>query len=169
MSSIMLLRDVTLRGYKAGDVGRITRSHAEYYHLNWQFDASFEAERAKELADFISEFDKKADALWVAEHEGNFAGSIAIEGKDEDASAARLRWFIVEPDWQGKGIGQKLIEQALSFCRERKYKKVILWTFAGLDPARVIYERAGFRLVEATPKKIWGRSITEQKFEMILS
>jgi GNAT superfamily N-acetyltransferase len=79
-----------------------------------------------------------------------------------------LRWFIVEPEWQGKGIGQKLIEQALTFCRERGYKKIALWTFAGLDPARVIYERAGFRLIEATPKKVFGKNITEQKFELTL-
>jgi GNAT superfamily N-acetyltransferase len=166
--SSMLLRDLTLRGYKAGDLARITISHAAYYQLNWQFDASFEAERAKELADFISEFDKKLDSLWVAEHEGEFTGSIAIEGKDSESSDARLRWFIVEPEWQGKGIGQKLMEQALTFCRARGYKKIVLWTFAGLDPARVIYERAGFRLVEATPKKIFGKNITEQKFELTL-
>jgi GNAT superfamily N-acetyltransferase len=166
--SSMLLHDVTLRGYKSGDVARITLSHAAYYQLNWQFDASFEAERAKELADFITAFDKKSDSLWVAEHEGEFTGSIAIEGKGSESSDARLRWFIVEPDWQGKGIGQKLMAQALTFCRERGYKKIALWTFAGLDPARVIYERAGFRLVEATPKKIFGKNITEQKFELIL-
>jgi GNAT superfamily N-acetyltransferase len=164
----MLLRDVTLRAYKSGDIGRITLSHAAYYQLNWKFDASFEAERAKELADFISAFDKKSDSLWVAEHEGDFTGSIAIDGKHSESSDARLRWFIVEPEWQGKGIGQKLIEQALIFCRERGYKKIVLWTFAGLDPARIIYERAGFRLVEAAPQKKWGTNITEQKFELNL-
>jgi GNAT superfamily N-acetyltransferase len=167
--SSMLLRDVTLRRYKAGDLGRITLSHAAYYHLNWQFDASFEVERAKDLADFIQAFNKKSDALWVAEHQGEFAGSIAIDGKNHATGDVQLRWFIVEPQWQGKGIGQKLIEQALSFCRERNYKKVVLWTFAGLDPARIIYERAGFRLAEAIPKRIWGVTITLQKFEMILS
>lgn len=167
--SSMLLRDVTLRGYKAGDIGRITLSHAAYYHLHWKFDAAFETERAKELADFISAFNKKTDALWVAEHEGQFAGSIAIDGKDHANADVQLRWFIVEPEWQGKGIGQKLIDQALTFCRERKYKKVVLWTFAGLDPARIIYERAGFRLAEAVSKRIWGTTITLQKFEMALS
>ncbi|MGB9150285.1 MAG: GNAT family N-acetyltransferase [Burkholderiales bacterium] len=167
--SSMLLRDLTLRGYKAGDIGRITLSHANYYQLNWQFDASFEAARAKELADFIEGFNKKSDGLWVSEYEGEFVGSIAVDGKESETTDARLRWFIVEPEWQGKGIGQKLIEQALAFCRKQGYKKIVLWTFAGLDPARVIYERAGFRLVEATPRKIWGRSITEQKFELTLS
>lgn len=166
--SSMLLRDVTLRAYKPGDVARLTLSHAAYYQLNWQFDATFEAERAQELTDFISAFNKKSDALWIAEHESQFAGSIAIDGKGGETTDARLRWFIVEPEWQGKGIGQKLIEQALTFCRERGYKKIALWTFAGLDPARVIYERAGFRLTEATPKKIFGKNITEQKFELTL-
>ncbi len=166
--SSMLLRDVTLRRYKAGDIGRITLSHAAYYHLHWKFDESFETERSKELAVFVSAFNKKTDALWVAEHDGQFAGSIAIDGKDHANSDVQLRWFIVEPEWQGKGIGQKLIDQALAFCRERNYKKVVLWTFAGMDPARIIYERAGFRLAEAVSKRIWGTTITLQKFEISL-
>jgi GNAT superfamily N-acetyltransferase len=167
--SDMLLRDVQLRGFKTGDIGRITLAHAAYYHKHWQFDVSFEAERAKELADFIEGFNTKADALWVAEHEKQFVGCVAIDGKENQTEGARLRWFIVEEDFHGKGIGQKLIQQSLEFCREKKYPKVFLWTFAGLDPARALYEKAGFRLVEATPKKLWGRTITDQKFELRLS
>jgi GNAT superfamily N-acetyltransferase len=167
--SDMLLRDVALRGYKVGDIGRITLAHAAYYHTHWNLDASFETERAKELAEFIEGFNAKSDVLLVAEHEGKFVGAIAIDGKNNETEGARLRWFIVEENFHGKGIGQKLIQQALEFCREKNYKKVFLWTFAGLDPARALYERAGFRLVEATSKKLWGRTITDQKFELVLS
>ncbi len=163
------MNDFALRNYKVGDIGQITVSHSAYYHAHWSLDSTFEVEVASELAEFVNGFDKKKDGLWVAEYEGKFAGAIAIAGKNIDIDGARLRWFIVEQPLQGKGIGQLLIQRAVDFCREKNYKKITLWTFAGLDPARILYERAGFRLIEATPKKLWGRSIMDQKFELVLA
>ena len=42
---------------------------------------------------------------------------------------------------------------------------VWLTSFRGLDPARALYERHGFRLVEEREAGSWGTSVLEQRFE----
>ena len=81
---------------------------------------------------------------------------------------ARLRWLIVDPAFQGRGIGKLLLETSLDFCKSTCYKRIYLWTFKGLDTARQLYEQAGFQLREERDVNQWGRDITEQLFEMNL-
>jgi len=61
-----------------------------------------------------------------------------------------------------------LISRAVQFCKGKKYPKVFLWTFKGLDAARRLYERHHFRLCETNEVDQWGQHIREQKFELIL-
>jgi GNAT superfamily N-acetyltransferase len=56
------------------------------------------------------------------------------------------------------------MQAAMDFCREGGFDEVHLWTFSGLDAARVLYERHGFELVEECQGDQWGRVVTEQKF-----
>ena len=80
-----------------------------------------------------------------------------------------FRSFIVEPELHGTGIGRALLAKAVDFCRNAQYPRVFLWTFAGLEPARRLYEQAGFRLVEEHAVEQWGTRILEQKFELDFS
>ncbi len=163
------LKETEYCGYYPGVIGKITELHAVYYHENWGFDASFESQEASELADFIKEFDENRDRLWVAKRNNMFAGSIAIDGRPASVEGARLRWFIVAPVFHGHGIGKELITRAVAFCKIKKYRKVFLWTFKGLDMARRVYERNNFCLTEERDVVQWGGgTIREQKFELIL-
>ena len=65
---------------------------------------------------------------------------------------AHLRWFIISDILRGKGVGRKLINRAIDFCKSKGYKKTYLWTFDGLNAARHLYENAGFKLISACPK-----------------
>jgi len=69
---------------------------------------------------------------------------------------------------RGNGIGQQLIDRAIAFCRSRGYERIYLWTFEGLGPARHIYEKNGFVLVEQRSGARWGREVNEQRFELLL-
>jgi len=155
-------------GYFPGVLGRITEAHALYYHSRWGFDVSFEAQVARELSDFLMAFDRDRDGLWTVMENHHLAGSIAIDGRQAEFVGARLRWFIVVPEFQGTGMGFALAQQAVAFCRNKGYSKIFLWTFRGLDAARRIYEKLGFALCEEHEVLQWGRSIREQKFELNL-
>jgi len=163
-----MMTEIEIHGYYPGVVGKITEIHAVYYHEHWGFDASFETQVGKELSEFISNFNDDRDGLWVATKDGKFAGAIAIDGHMADTEGARLRWFIVAPEFQNAGLGKKLISQAIEFCRKKKFPKVFLWTFEGLDAARRLYEGENFRLNEANEVDQWGQHIKDQKFVLIL-
>lgn len=162
------MNDLEFTGYYPGALGRITELHAVYYHENWGFDLSFEIQVAGELAEFMRQFREERDGLWIARSDGLFTGAVAIDGHLSDTEGARLRWFIVEPSLQGKGLGRALIRKAVEFCRTAGHRKVFLWTFKGLDSARHLYELEGFHVGEQHEANQWGQLIQEQKFELIL-
>jgi GNAT superfamily N-acetyltransferase len=160
------MNKVILRGYTPGAIGRIAELHATYYHRYWGFGLFFEAKVAMELSEFLSRFDESRDGFWTICLNNRVEGSIAIDGIKALTDGTHLRWFIVSPQMQGRGLGAQLMEQALSFCKEREYSRVYLWTFEGLHAARHLYEKFGFKLVEQTEGMQWGKKVIEQKFEL---
>jgi len=162
------MSNVKLSSYVPGAIGRVAELHAIYYHKHWGFSAFFESKVATELSEFLRRFKEERDGFWVTSVDGKIVGSIAIDGLNHDSKGAHLRWFIVTPESQGQGIGKILIEEAIEFCREKRFGRIYLWTFAGLDAARHLYERYGFRLCEQCEGNQWGKTVTEQMFELNL-
>lgn len=151
-----------------GAIGRITELHGDYYFRMWNFGVYFEAKVASELADFLQSFDSVRDGFWTAVIDERIIGSIAVTGRDAGTKGARLRWFILDEEFQGQGLGKALMEEAMAFCRRAGFRRVYLTTFAGLDAARHLYETAGFRLIAEKEGNNWGKTVTEQTFELIL-
>ena len=77
-----------------------------------------------------------------------------------------MRWFITSNEIRGKGAGKDLINTAMEFCKSRGYHRVYLWTFAGLNAARHLYEKSGFKLVHQQRGAQWGAEVDEQRFEL---
>jgi GNAT superfamily N-acetyltransferase len=164
----MAMSDVSLSSYIPGAIGRIAELHGTYYYKHWDFHLFFESKVAIELSEFLRRFDEARDAFWVASVEEKIVGAIAIDGANHNNKGAHLRWFIVAPENQGQGIGKILLEEAIEFCRKKNFGRVYLWTFSGLDPARHLYERFGFKLCKEREGNQWGKTVTEQRFELIL-
>jgi GNAT superfamily N-acetyltransferase len=154
-----------VEGYQPGSVGRVAELHGVYYHEHWGFGLFFEAKVATELSDFLKRHDEGRDGFWTALMDGRVEGSIAIDGIHGQSEGAHLRWFILSDALRGKGVGKQLIDKAINFCRTKGYKKIYLWTFEGLNAARHLYERSGFKLVEERRGTRWGTEVTEQRFE----
>ena len=148
---------------RPGDLGAITQLHGTLYARERGWDPTFEAYVAAGLAEFVLRYDPRRDRLWVAELEGRIVGSIAIQGRDE--GTAQLRWFLVVPDYRGSGMGGRLLEDALAFCRSRGFRLVFLWTVAELTEAARLYLAAGFRCVEEQRHQRWGTQVVEQRYE----
>lgn len=161
------MNKISLSGYIPGAIGRITELHATYYHRNWNFGLFFESKVAGGLCEFLNRLDPEQDLFRVALHEDRIIGSIAIDGSKADSIGAHLRWFIVSPEYQGTGIGSRLIRAALDFCRTCGFRRVYLSTFAGLNSARHLYEKNGFVLCKEIEGSQWGLPVTEQEFELL--
>lgn len=166
-----MVTKVQLTGYAPGDIGRVVALHAAYYAARWGFGRAFEAKVARELGAFLAGFDAARDGFWAARlggaPGGELVGSLSIHGREPGSDGARLRFFITDPAFQGRGIGAGLMEAAMTFCDEAGFARVWLWTFEGLDAARRLYECHGFRLVETHLGDQWGSEVQEQLFERL--
>ena len=90
--------------------------------------------------------------------------SSTSESTDLQTLGARLRWFILAPEIQGQGVGNKLMYEAMNFCEQAGFKHIYLTTFAGLNAARHLYEKWGFTLCEEGEDTHWGKTLIEQTF-----
>lgn len=152
---------------KPGDLGAITWLHGVLYAKEYDLDWTFEAYVAEPMSELVKSGDFSEQRLWIVEQNEKVKGGIAIVKNSSEE--AQLRWFILHPDLRGRGLGKQLTSRALEFCRERDYKRVVLWTFDELDAAIGIYQKNGFVKVEEITHVHWGKTVTEEKYVLELS
>jgi GNAT superfamily N-acetyltransferase len=153
------------QGYAPGCIGRITELHADYYSRLAGFGLPFEAKVAGGLAAFFEQYQAGRDGIWLAVEGNKIQGSIAIDGSHAEEEGAHLRWFIASEETRGTRIGSRLMDHAMEHCVAQGFRRVYLWTFEGLETARHLYERHGFRLVHQQAGDQWGKQVNEQRFE----
>jgi len=152
-------------GIKPGDIGAIVQLHGTLYAREYGLDHTFEGYVAAAMGEFAVKYNERNDYLGVAEQDLQVLGSIAIVGHED---LAQLRWFIVHPELRGQGVGKQLLDGAITFCRQRKFTSVFLWTISELNTAARLYKAAGFRLTEQHTHEIWGAVHTEERYDLDL-
>ncbi len=159
----------TLRTHRMGDLGWAIQRHAELYRDEYRYLPVFEEYVVQTFAAFLEGFDPAKDRMWVAELDGRRVGMVAVHHDPEQPGWCKFRWFFVEKDARGHGVGSLLMKAALDFARSAGYEGIWLWTVDDLVEARRQYERAGFRLVrtEAEPCE-WAPWGHEQRWELPL-
>jgi N-acetylglutamate synthase-like GNAT family acetyltransferase len=150
---------------KPGDIGYLTYLHGTLYAKEYGWDHTFEAYVAGPLSEFAKSNNDR-ERVWIVEKDEKVAGSIAIvEASKEEA---QLRWLLLHPDLRGDGIGRKLVEEAISFCRDSGYSLVFLWTVSELAAAARLYRSMGFQKTEESANALWGTEVIEQRYELRL-
>lgn len=83
--------------------------------------------------------------VWVAIAVDSPVGFVAVKLHSED-SMGEIYMVAVEPDFQGQGIGQSLIEFALAWMKDAGMSIAMVETGGdpGHGPARHTYEKVGF-------------------------
>lgn len=151
---------------RPGDLGRITLMHGRVYAREFGWDARFEGYVARTLADFIDAYDPVRDRLWLADADDVLVGSVAIVHAPGDV--AQLRWFLVDPVARGRGLGRRLLDDTVDFCRAVGYGRVFLLTVPDLEVAAGLYREAGFVLAGEEPEELWGSRVVVQRYELEL-
>ena len=104
---------------RPGDLGMVIHLHGVLYAREYGLDTTFEPYVAKPLADFVL---AGAGRLWIAEEDGRVVGSIAVV--DADEGVGQLRWFLLTPEARGTGLGRRMLDTALAYCRARGMHRV---------------------------------------------
>jgi len=159
---------VTVRAQRSGDLGWVFQRHAVVYAQEFGYSAVFEKYVCEGLSPFMEGYDAEKDRLWIGEIGGCRVGSIAVHHVNSRPGWAKLRWFLVEKESRGRGLGSMLLDRAVAFCKKAGYKGIFLWTVSDLDAARRLYERAGFRLAEETKSCAWAPWAHEQRWELAI-
>jgi len=155
---------IMIRSYRAGDAGYIAYRHAVLYAKEYGLDPVFEKYVIAGLLDFLN--NPTSGKIWVAEAYGEIVGFVAIVKTAE--KTAQLRWFLIEPEFRGKGLGRCLMTEAISYCREQNIDHVFLWTFSELDAARHLYSSFGFVRTEEEQNDTWKSGLLEERWDLIL-
>lgn len=153
-----------IRPHRPGDLGWVVHRHGILYSREYGWDVTFEGFVAGIASDFLKNYKSGRDAGWIAERNGDIAGSVFITDGGDDT--AKLRMLYVEPEARGVGIGARLVEEALFFARSAGYARVTLLTTGNLVSARRIYEAAGFKLISSERRRSFGKNLDFQTWTL---
>ncbi|MGY2081489.1 N-acetyltransferase family protein [Modestobacter sp. SYSU DS0657] len=137
---------VVLRAYEPGDWDAVARVHdaARVQELA----ASVGVAAFLTLAETAEDEGLFDDRVWVAEADGAVVGFPAF-------ADAEVTWMYVHPDHQGRGIGRELLRHAVAHAAAAGLDRVELTVLDG-NPARRLYGREGFALVETRSGRLAG-------------
>ena len=102
----------------------------------------------------------------IAERDGERVGSVFLTKYSE--TVGQLRLLLVEPSARGLGIGKRLVKECTRYARQRRYKKIILWTVNILETAHHIYRNEGYKITHEEPHSSFGQELTKQTWELEL-
>ena len=164
MKQALDIDNITIRTeIKPGDMGFITYLHGILYDKEYSYSYDFERYVAVGLNEFLEHYDDARDRLWIVEDHGQIVGSILIMGRSGDV--AQLRYFILMPEYRGIGLGRKLMQLAMDFCKEAGYRSVYLWTTEELHAAAYLYNHFGFKRTRQVPTSHFGKDVVEDCYD----
>jgi DNA-binding MarR family transcriptional regulator/ribosomal protein S18 acetylase RimI-like enzyme len=158
---------ITIRtDLRPGDLGYVIHLHGRLYREEQNFGVGFEAYVAEGLAELYARYNPEKDRVWICERGDVMVGFLALMHRDE--GTAQLRYFLLQPECRGLGLGKRLMADFMSYLREKGYKHCYLWTTVEQKTAIALYQRYGFALVEEKTSSTFGKELTEQKYEQFL-
>jgi GNAT superfamily N-acetyltransferase len=166
MNKPFSLNDISIRTeLRPGDLGYAIYLHGALYSKEYGYGVQFESYVAKGLCEFYERYDPKRNRVWVCEHNDRMIGFLLLMDRGK---AAQLRYFLIEPDYRGIGLGSKLLNLYMDFLHECGYQESYLWTTHELSTAASLYKRLGFQLTEGKESTAFGKPLTEQRYDLIL-
>jgi GNAT superfamily N-acetyltransferase len=168
MTAPLMQRIEIRRELHPGELGTIVREHGRRYSREHGVDRRFEAMVAAAVARAAERgWPGEREGVWIVEHDGAFAGCLALTEESPDLAA--IRWVLLDPSLRGRGLGRRLIGEAVETAEELGYGTLGLETFSELRAAAHLYREHGFAVVWEDRGPRWGREeIVYQRYELSL-
>lgn len=121
------------------------------YYCCYESYASYVRERLRtDMQDIPGNFlGRPDDCFWVAEAEikgrAQLIAMVAVVTKESGGEKhAELFRMIISPSFRQMGLGTKMTQTVLDFCKERGVSEVVLDTSTTQTPAVALYKKMGF-------------------------
>jgi len=160
------LHDISIRTELApGDIGYVIHRHGALYAREYGYGIQFETYVAHGLCEFMERYDSGTNRAWISEHDRKMIGFLLLMNRGE---AAQLRYFLIEPEYRGIGLGSRLMGLFMDFLKACGYRSAYLWTTHELTTAAHLYIRAGFNLTEEKESTAFGKPLVERRYDLTL-
>lgn len=118
-------------------VALITEVLAEF---GLEFDKGSETDHA--LRELPGSYTGHGGAFWVAHEAAALVGTCGVFPLDGET--LELRKMYLRPTARGLGLGTKLLNTAVAWARERRFRRIVLDTTEQMTRAIAFYEANGF-------------------------
>jgi ribosomal protein S18 acetylase RimI-like enzyme len=125
------MAEITLRHARAQDGARLAAIHIRSRRIAMPFLPHLHSD--EETLQWMTSYVLPKLEVWAAETAGEIVGYMALEAEQVDH-------LYIAPEWQGRGAGKLLINQA----KQLRSRRLQLYCFAMNAPARAFYESHGF-------------------------
>jgi ribosomal protein S18 acetylase RimI-like enzyme len=157
--------NITIRTeLRPGDLGYLIYLHGHLYGKEHQFGIGFETYVAQGVHEFYQQYDPLKDRVWICEDGDRIVGFLLLMHRED--STAQLRYFILEPDYRGIGLGKRLMTLFMNHLRDEGYQHSYLWTTSEQETAAALYIRHGFRLTAEKHSEAFGKPLFEQRYDL---
>ncbi|WP_335872756.1 GNAT family N-acetyltransferase [Bacillus sp. 2205SS5-2] len=100
--------------------------------------------------DYVTEIEMYP--VWVVEYEEQIVGGLILQFEDAYAKLANIA---IRPDFQGKGLGERLMTFAENEAIKRGYKEMKLATHEKLSENVLYYQRLGWEETERDEMRVY--------------
>ena len=157
------INEVLIRtNLKPGDLEQVIQLHGRLYRREYQYSSAFQDYVARGLEEFQRLYDPEKDRAWICEHKNLMVGFLLLMHRPD--RFAQLRYFLLAPEFRGKGIGKLLMDRFMQFLDDANYQGAYLWTTNEQIQAAALYTRYGFRLAEEKDSTAFGKPLKEQRY-----
>jgi len=108
-----------------------------------EFPSEKDAYAYQDLDDPARYYGGKRDVFFVAERDGQIIGTIAV--KEDDRDTALLRRVFVRKPFRGRGYGKRLLDKAIEFCGQHRYKRLMFHGTDRMHTALKLCQSNGFQ------------------------
>ncbi|MCG1034836.1 GNAT family N-acetyltransferase [Polaribacter sargassicola] len=149
---------------RPGDLGYVIYRHGKLYGDEYNYGISFETYVGLGLHEFYENYDTDKDRVWICEHDDKIIGFVLLMHRENNT--AQLRYFYLEPEYRGIGLGKKLMELFMNFLKEKKYHSAYLWTTHELNTAASLYTKYGFEMTESKQSTAFEKPLNEVRYDL---
>lgn len=133
-----------VRKLQKEDVEQVKDLILDILTKEYPFDRS--AYSDSDLYDLMATYKGPREEFFVLENENNVIGTVGVKMDSRDT--AILRRLFVDAGQRKKGLGAALVDEAMAFCKDNDYKKIVFRTTSRMTQAIELCKKKGFKKAE---------------------